>query len=75
MILNSFNGEDISEASEVFYNLEIYSGDEATVRELLYTIKLERMNIRINSETNAAILAQLFTERQKLIDEKNTWEE
>lgn len=75
MILNSFNGDDISEASEVFYNLEIYSGDEATVRELLYTIKLERMNIRINSETNAAILAQLFTERQKLIDEKNTWEE
>lgn len=75
MILNNFSGDDISEASEVFYNLEIYSGDEATVRELLYTIKLEKLNIRINAETDAAILAQLFTERQRLIDEKNTWEE
>lgn len=75
MILNAFSGSDISEASEVFYNLEIYSGDEATVRELLYTIKLEKLNIRISTETDAAILAQLFTERQRLLDEKNTWEE
>ncbi|MCC8160647.1 MAG: DNA primase [Oscillospiraceae bacterium] len=75
MILNDFSGDDISEASEVFYNLEVYNGDEATVRELLYTIKLEKLNIRINTETSAAALAQLFTEREKVIEEKNTWEE
>lgn len=75
MILNDFSGDDISEASEVFYNLEVYSGDEETVRELLYTIKLEKIDIRINSETNAAALAQLFTEREQVLNEKNKWEE
>lgn len=75
MILNGFGGDDISEASEVFYNMEIYSGDEATVTELLYTIKLEKIDIRINDETNAAALAELFKEREKIINEKNTWEE
>ena len=75
MILNEFSGDDVSEASAVFYNLEIYSGDEAAVRELLYTIKREKLDIRINSETNAAALAQLFTERGKVLEEKNTWEE
>ena len=75
MILNDFSGDDISEASEVFYNLEVYSGDEETVRELLYTIKLEKIDIRINSETNVEVLAQLFNEREKLLSEKNKWEE
>ncbi len=75
MILNSFSGGDVSEASAVFYNLEVYSGDEETVKELLYTIKLERLDIRINAETNATALAELFREREKLLEEKNTWEE
>lgn len=75
MLLNNFSSDELSEASEVFYNLEIYSGNEATVRELLYTIKLEKLDIRINTETNAALLAQLFSEREKIISEKNTWEE
>lgn len=75
MIMNDFTGSEISEASEVFYNLEVYSGDEATVTELLYTIKLEKLDIRINMETNAASLAELFKEREKVLAEKNTWEE
>ncbi|MCH5210112.1 MAG: DNA primase [Oscillospiraceae bacterium] len=75
IILNSFSGDELSEASEVFYNLEVYSGDEATVRELLYTIILEKLDIRINSETNAANLAGLFRERERVLEEKNTWEE
>jgi DNA primase len=75
MILNEFTGDDISEASEVFYNLEVYSGDEETVKELLYTVKLETLDMRINAETNPAELAELFKAREKLIDEKNTWEE
>ena len=75
MMLNDFHGDDISEASEVFYNLEIYSGDEATVKELLHTIKLEKLDIRINTETNVSILTELFQEREKMLSEKNTWEE
>lgn len=75
MLLNDFKGDDLNAASEVFYNMEIYSGDEETVKELLYTIKLEKLNMRINEETNAAKLSELFGKREKLLNEKNTWEE
>lgn len=75
MMLNSFDGDDVSEASEVFYNLEVYDGDEATVKELLYTIRLEKLNMRINTETNPEKLAELFKEREELQIRKNTWEE
>ncbi len=75
IILNSFDSDELSEASEVFYNFEVYDGDEATVAELLNTITLEKLDIRIKNETNAAVLAELFRERQKAIEEKNTWED
>lgn len=75
MILNDFEGGDLSTASEVFYNLEVYDGDEATVKELLYTIRLERLDLKIKTETNPAELSKLFNERQMLMAEKNTWEE
>ena len=75
MILNDFENGDLSAASEVFYNLEIYSGDEATVRELMYTIMLERLDLKIKTETNPAALSELFRERQALMAKKNTWEE
>lgn len=75
MMLNDFSDDDLSEASEVFYNLEVYSGDEETVKELLYTIKLEKLNMRINAETDPTNLMDLFKQREELLNEKNTWEE
>ena len=75
MMLNDFSGDDLSEASEVFYNLEVYSGDEETVKELLYTIKLEKLNMRINAEADPTNLMDLFKQREELLNEKNTWEE
>lgn len=77
MILNDFNSNDAeaNEASAVFYNLEIYSGDEETVKDLIYTIKLEKLQLEINNETDAQKLSELFKARQNLLDKKNTWEE
>ena len=75
MMLNDFSGDDLSEASEVFYNLEVYSGDEETVKELLYTIKLEKLIMHINAETDPTNLMDLFKQREELLNEKNTWEE
>ena len=75
MMLNDFSDDDLSEASEVFYNLEVYSGDEETVKELLYTIKLEKLNMRINAEADPTNLMDLFKQREELLNEKNTWEE
>ncbi len=77
MILNDFseNPAEANEASEVFYNLEIYSGDEETVRELINKIKLEKLELKINNETDAKRLGELFEERRTLLKQKNTWEE
>ena len=75
MILNDFEGGDLDTASSVFYNLEVYDGDEETVKELLYTIRLERLDLKIKKETNPAELSKLFGERETLLAEKNTWEE
>lgn len=77
MILNDFsdNSDEINEASAVFYNLEIYSGDEETVRDLIYKIKLEKLQLKINNETDAQKLSELFRARQELLKQKNTWEE
>ena len=75
MILNAFEGNDLAAVSEVFYNMEIYSGDEKAVRDLLYTIRLEKLNIKINTESNPSVLSELFSERERLREEKNTWEE
>ena len=74
MILNDFEGNDLSSASEVFYNLEIYDGDEATVNDLLYTISLERLDLKIKNENNLAALSELYKERERIKNEK-TWEE
>lgn len=75
MILNDFEGEDANEASAVFYNLEIYSGDEAAVNDLIYTIKLEKLQLQINNEKDLEKLDGLFKVRQELLNKKNTWEE
>ena len=77
IILNEFSGntEFENEASSVFYNMEIYDGDENTVRELLYNIELEHLQIRINSENDFTVLAELMKEKEQLLNERNKWEE
>ena len=42
---------------------------------MIYTIKLEKLNTEIASETDAAKLYELFKKQRELKDEKNTWEE
>ncbi len=77
MILNEFSSsrEEADEASAVFYNIEIYDADTAAAADLIYTIKLEKLNTEIASETDAAKLYELFKKQRELKDEKNTWEE
>ena len=75
LILNDFEGNDLSAASGVFYNLEVYDGDEAAVKELLHTIRLEKLDLKIKKETNPAELSKLFKEGETLAAAKNTWEE
>lgn len=77
IILNDFCSTDaeINEASAVFYNMEVYSGGNAVVYDLIYTIKLNRIQMMIDKETDAKRLQELFFERQKIAEQKNQWEE
>lgn len=70
MMLNDFEGQDLSAASEVFYNLEVYDADDAAVDDLLYTINLERLDLQIKNETNPARLSELFNERARVKNER-----
>lgn len=76
-ILNEFSGDTQleNEASSVFYNMEIYSGDEQTVRELLYNIKLERLQMKIDGEKDLIKLSEFMREKETLLRERNKWEE
>ena len=77
VILNDFcsTDEEINEASSVFYNMEVYSGGTAVIYDLIYTIKQNKIQMRINSETDARKLTQLFKEQQELKEQRNKWEE
>lgn len=77
LILNEFSGDTglENEASSVFYNMEIYNGDEITVRELLYNIRLERLQMKIDSEKDLVRLSEFIKERENLLNERNKWEE
>ena len=76
-IVDEFSGDTQleNEASAVFYNMEIYSGDESAVRELLYNIKLEHLQMKINSETDLIKLDEFMKEKERLLSERNQWEE
>lgn len=76
MILNEFSGNraEEDEASAVFYNIEQYDADDKTANDLVYTIKLEKLNMEIAGETDALRLNELF-KAQKVLKEKHTWEE
>lgn len=76
MILNEFSGNraEEDEASAVFYNIEQYDADDKTASDLVYTIKLEKLNMEIAGETDALRLNELF-KAQKELKEKHTWEE
>ena len=64
-----------NEASSVFYNMEIYSGDESTIKDLLYTVRLEKIKMQIETEKDFAKLSELIKEREQLLQEKNKWED
>lgn len=77
LILNEFcgNRSEEEEASAVFYNIEQYDADDATARDLIYAIRLEKINLEIQDETDAIRLNELFNAQKELKEEKNTWEE
>lgn len=68
MLLNQFSddGDAIRDITEVFYNMEIYDGEEAATDDLMHSIELERVTLMINKETDPVRLNELIKKRTLL---------
>ncbi len=65
-IINKLEEEEIQTASKVFCLDEQYSDSENAARELIKTIKREKIEQLLEGETNPAKIAQLIKMRDKL---------
>ncbi len=74
IILNDFCGtdEDINEASAVFYNMEIYNGDTDVIYDLINTIKLNKIQLMIDNETDITRIKELLDKKQQLVKSKTS---
>jgi len=66
IILNEFVGDEVREASDVFYNMEVYDNDEMVLEELIRNIKREKIQTQILTEKNPQKLKELL-EMQKML--------
>ena len=70
VIISDFSGDAIKEASDVFYNMEVYDDDERVLHELINNIKLEQVRQEIATEQDPQKLLELL-EMQKVLGRKN----
>ncbi len=75
-IINEFSGERESEdqAGAVFFNREEYSDDEQTLYDLIYKIKLDRLQSKINAAEQPEEIGRLLEEKTKLIADRGRWQ-
>ncbi|MDD6564318.1 MAG: DNA primase [Clostridiales bacterium] len=76
IILNEFSGNTDAEntAAAVFFNNEEYSDSDKTLYDLIYTIKLNKIEIKINSATDAGEIFDLIKQKNTLADERKKWQ-
>lgn len=76
LILNEFSGDAAAEnmAAAVFFNNEVYSDDVKTLYDLIYTIKRNKLNARMNAASEAREIAEIMAEEEKLENDRKSWE-
>ncbi len=60
---------DTPEAAAVFYNMQVFDDETATVRELVRTIKTEKIQQEIRKETDPSRINELIKEKIRLREE------
>ena len=77
IILNEFSGNTDAEntAAAVFFNNEEYSDSDKTLYDLIYTIKLNKIDIKINGATDAGEIFDLIKQKNTLADERKKWQQ
>lgn len=75
VVMNEFSGDKASEnlAGAIFFNREEYSNEEETLYDLIYTIKLNKLNIKINLSVDPHEIGELLKEKSGLASERRQW--
>ena len=77
VIINGFSGDTESEnmAAAVFFNNEEYSDSAKTLYDLIYTIKLNKLEAKIKATTDPGEIFELIKQKTALAKDKKLWSE
>lgn len=75
VILNEFSGDTNSEntAAAVFFNNEEYIDNDKTLYDLIYTIKLNRLELKMKEATDASEVFNLIKQKNNLSEDRLQW--
>lgn len=76
VIVNEFSGDTDAEniAAAVFFNNEEYTDNDKTLYDLIYTIKLNRLERKLNEATDPGEIFDLIKQKNKLISDRKEWQ-
>lgn len=74
-IINEFSGNTESEnlAGAVFFNREEYSDEEKTLYDLIYTVKLNKLDAKIKAAMDPREIGELLKQKSDLAAERRSW--
>lgn len=75
IVLDGFSGDAAAEnmAAAVFFNNEVYSDNDKTLFDLIYTIKKNKLEARINNAVDPQEIGELIKLESELDNERKTW--
>ncbi len=75
VILNEFSGDANAEntAAAVFFNDEVYSDDDETLYDLIYTVKQNKLDAKLNASQDVEEIGRLIEEKEILEKERAGW--
>lgn len=76
VVLNEFSGDENSAnmAAEIFFNQEEYSDNDATLYDLIYTMKQNKLNSKMNAATDPHEIGRLIQEKNELENARSQWQ-
>lgn len=76
IVVNEFSGDENSAnmAAEIFFNREEYSDNDTTLYDLIYTMKQNKLNSKMNAATDPHEIGQLIQEKNELENARRQWQ-
>jgi DNA primase len=75
-VINKFSGDIMAEnmAAEIFFNNEEYSDNETTLYDLIYTIKQNKLNAKMNASADPHEIDELIKAKNELDLQRRRWQ-